>query len=204
MDLFLDTPLSNAVFDLLRQLNDEIEGKLAETDQAGLVKVYIFGGCAVHMYTNARGSNDLDIEVEAAEMLDVHSLVVELDTVYFTDPVEGDMHLDLDDTFQIGITPVVFPDYKKRAIPLNEGAQKLHIYLVSPLDIAISKLSRCATDDIKDIVEIYRKGRFTLDEFKEAAREALDYTATPGSLQQNIVHVILTLENVQKTPSRDE
>lgn len=203
MELFLDTPLSNAVFDLLRQLNNEIEEKLTDTDKAGFVKVYIFGGCAVHMYTNARGSNDLDIEVEAAEMLDVHSLVVELETVYFTDPVEGDMQLDLDDTFQIGITPVVSPDYKERAIPLNEGEQKLHIYLVSPLDIAISKLSRCATDDIKDIVEIYKKGHFTLDEFKEAAQEAHDYTATPGSLQLNIDHVILALEKCSKnTQSR--
>lgn len=196
MDLYLDTPLSKAVFELLKQLNDEIELQLTDTDKAGLVKVYIFGGCAVHMYTNARGSNDLDVEVEATEKLDIHSLAVELDTVYFTDPVDGLSQLDLDDTFQIGITPVVFPDYKHRAIPLNEGKQKLHIYLVSPLDIVVSKLSRCATDDIKDIVEIYKRGSFTLDEFKDAAEEALDYTATPDSLQVNIDYVILKLENV--------
>ncbi|MAI37683.1 MAG: DUF6036 family nucleotidyltransferase [Alteromonas sp.] len=196
MDLYLDTPLSKAVFELLKQLNDEIELQLTDTDKAGLVKVYIFGGCAVHMYTNARGSNDLDVEVEATEKLDIHSLAVELDTVYFTDPVDGLSQLDLDDTFQIGITPVVFPDYKHRAIPLNEGKQKLHIYLVSPLDIVVSKLSRCATDDIKDIVEIYKRGSFTLDEFKDAANEALDYTATPDSLQVNIDYVILKLENV--------
>ena len=196
MELFLDTPLSKAVFALLKQLNDEIEIQLTDTDKAGLVKVYIFGGCAVHMYTNARGSNDLDVEVEAAEKLDVHSLVVELDTVYFTDPVDGFSQLDLDDTFQIGITPVVSPDYQERAIALNEGEQKLHIYLVSPLDIAISKLSRCATDDIKDIVEMFKSGRFSLDDFKDAAKEAHDYTATPDSLQRNIDHVILELESV--------
>jgi hypothetical protein len=196
MDLYLDTPLSKAVFELLKQLNAEIESQLTDTDRPGLVKVYIFGGCAVHMYTNARGSNDLDVEIEAAEKLDFHSLIVELDTVYFTDPIDGLSQLDLDDTFQIGITPVVFPDYKERAIPLNEGEQKLHIYLVSPLDIAISKLSRCATDDMKGIVEIYKKGRFTLDEFKGAAKEAHDYTATPDSLQRNIDHVILELESV--------
>lgn len=196
MELFLDTPLSKAVFELLKQLNDEIESQIIDTDKAGLVTVYIFGGCAVHMYTNARGSNDLDVEVEAAEKLDVDSLLVELDTVYFTDPVSGHSQLDLDDTFQIGITPVVFPDYKERAIPLNVGEQKLHIYLVSPLDIAISKLSRCATDDIKDIAAIFKNGLFTLDEFRAVAKDAHDYSATPESLKQNIDHVILTLQSV--------
>ena len=148
------------------------------------------------MFTNARGSNDLDVEVEAAEKLDVHSLVLELDNVYFTDPNDGEMQLLMDDTFQIGITPVVSPDYKNRAIPLNEGNQVLHTYLVSAVDIAVSKLSRCASGDVEDILAMYKKKRFTLDEFTEAAEEALEYTATPDSLRFDIDHVILELKSV--------
>ena len=148
------------------------------------------------MFTNARGSNDLDVEVEAAEKLDVHSLVLELDNVYFTDPNDGEMQLLMDDTFQIGITPVVSPDYKNRAIPLNEGNQVLHTYLVSAVDIAVSKLSRCASGDVEDILAMYKKKRFTLDEFIEAAEEALEYTATPDSLRFDIDHVILELKSV--------
>ncbi len=196
MDLYLDTPMSKAVFELLAQLNDEIESRLTNVKTAGAIKAYIFGGCAVHIYTNARGSNDLDIEIQAAEKLDLHSLIVELDDVYFTDPESGDMQLTLDDTFQVGITPVMFPDYQDRAIPLNVGSQVLHVFLVSPIDVAISKLSRCAPDDINDILAIYKKKRFTIEEFKVAAFEALDYTATPDSLRKNIDHVILRLQSV--------
>ena len=196
MDLYLDTPMSKAIFDLLSQLNEEIESQLSNATKAGAVKAYVFGGCAVHMFTNARGSNDLDVEVEAAEKLDVHSLVLELDNVYFTDPNDGEMQLVMDDTFQIGITPVVSPDYKNRAIPLNEGNQVLHTYLVSAVDIAVSKLSRCASGDVEDILAMYKKKRFTLDEFTEAAEEALEYTATPDSLRFDIDHVILELKSV--------
>lgn len=153
MDLYLDTPMSKAIF-------------------------------------------DLDIEVEAAEKLNVHSLVLELDNVYFTDPNDGEMQLVMDDTFQIGITPIVSPDYKSRAIPLNEGNQVLHTYLISAVDIAVSKLSRCATGDVEDILAMYKKGRFSLDEFTEAAEEALEYTATPDSLQLDIDHVILALRSI--------
>jgi hypothetical protein len=120
----------------------------------------------------------------------------ESETEYFNDPDTGLSQLTLDNSFQVGITPVVFPDFKERAIPLNETNQKLHIYLVSPLDIAISKLSRCATDDVLDIVEMYKSNRFTINEFIIATKEAHHYSATPDSLQQNIDHVILKLKNV--------
>ncbi|WP_200880854.1 DUF6036 family nucleotidyltransferase [Thalassotalea sp. ND16A] len=188
--------MSKAIFELLSQLNSEIESKLNDVKVPGAVKAYIFGGCAVHILTNARGSNDLDVEIEATTQLDIGSVVIELNDVYFNDPIEGDMQLILDDTFQIGITPVVSPDYKERAIPLCDGKQVLQVYLVNPVDIAISKLSRCAVNDVKDIVEIYKNKRFTLEEFSQACKEALEYTATPDSLRKNIDHVIMTLSSI--------
>ena len=127
--------------------------------------------------------------------MDIHSLIIELDNVYFTDPNEGESQLILDDTFNTAITPVISPDYKQRAIPLETGDQILHTYLVHPLDIAVSKLSRCATDDVNDILAMYKANRFTLEEFKEAAWEALDYTATPDSLRPNIEHVIIQIKS---------
>lgn len=197
MELYTDTPMSKAVFELLSQLNTEIEKQLSDIRESGVIKAYIFGGCAVHIYTNARGSNDLDVEIEATKKLDVKSLVLDLDEVYFTDPVRGESLLVMDDTFQIGITPVLSPDFKERAIPLSVCKDKvLHVYLVSAVDIAVSKLSRYGTGDEEDIVELYKNKRFTLDEFKVAAYEALDYTATPDSLRPNIEHAIITLEAV--------
>lgn len=35
----------------------------------GAVKAFIFGGCAFHIHTNARGSNDIDAEIQAIQQL---------------------------------------------------------------------------------------------------------------------------------------
>src|SRR3546814_8939187 len=34
----------------------------------GSLKVFVFGGCAVHLLTHARGSADIDAEIEAARV----------------------------------------------------------------------------------------------------------------------------------------
>jgi hypothetical protein len=143
---------AKAIFELfndLAQLIKDNHGDLV----AGSITAYIFGGCAVHLYTNARGSNDLDAELIAANKLDINSIILELDPVYFDDPEAGESSLDFDTNFNIGL-PSLGPDYKENAIPLVSEGSILHIFLVSAVDIAVSKLSRLAEDDLKDIIAL--------------------------------------------------
>lgn len=194
MKLYTDTPLATAIFQLFEEFNEMLVKALNEPQMKGAVKAYIFGGCAVHLFTNARGSDDLDVEVNAAIQLDIHSLILDVDDIYYTDPIEGDKLLSWDANFNVTL-PTLHPDYKARAIPVSVQNTVLHVYLVSALDIAISKLERCQADDINDIVALYKKGHFTREELKEFAYEASEYSINPDKLRLNIQHVILQLEN---------
>ncbi|WP_052676491.1 hypothetical protein [Pseudomonas sp. 2(2015)] len=60
--LYLDTPLSKAIVSLFERALPMLQGK-----QPGALKIYVFGGCALHILTNARGSADVDAELMAAE-----------------------------------------------------------------------------------------------------------------------------------------
>ncbi|WP_339722414.1 DUF6036 family nucleotidyltransferase [uncultured Paraglaciecola sp.] len=194
MNLYTDTPLASAIFELFEKFNEKLVIHLNESQTHGAIKAFIFGGCAIHLFTNVRGSDDVDIEISSAKKLDTHSLILEVDDVYYTDPLEGDKVLSLDDTFNVGL-PTLHPDYKERVIPLSTGNTVLHVYLVSAIDIAISKLERCQADDVTDIVALYKKGYFTLEEFEELAVEASGYSINPEKLRLNISHVIIECEN---------
>ncbi|WCE31158.1 DUF6036 family nucleotidyltransferase [Vibrio sp. SCSIO 43137] len=190
--LYTKTPLAEAIFELFADLEQLIREK-DESLTAGSVKAYVFGGCAIHIYTNARGSNDLDAELEATKKLDIQSLIMDLDPIYFEDPETGESTLDWDPNFNVGL-PSLAPEYKENSIPLLTGESILHVYLVSAVDIAVSKLSRLAKDDMKDILSLYKAGRFSLEEFKATAQDAVDYSATPESLQNQVDFAIKTLE----------
>tara|TARA_R110000751_G_scaffold55346_6_gene118865 strand:+ start:2444 stop:3031 length:588 start_codon:yes stop_codon:yes gene_type:complete len=194
LNLYTDTPLASAIFELFEKFNEKLVIHLNESQTHGAIKAFIFGGCAIHLFTNVRGSDDVDIEISSAKKLDTHSLILEVDDVYYTDPLEGDKVLSLDDTFNVGL-PTLHPDYKERVIPLSTGNTVLHVYLVSAIDIAISKLERCQADDVTDIVALYKKGYFTLEEFEELAVEASGYSINPEKLRLNISHVIIECEN---------
>ncbi|HFQ4920904.1 TPA: DUF6036 family nucleotidyltransferase [Vibrio vulnificus] len=192
--LFVGTPLSKAVFELFDGLEKLLTDKFDELP-SGAVKAYVLGGCAVHIYTNARGSNDLDTEFEASKSLDIHTVILDLDEVYFTDPATGESSLYLDGNFNTAIASMA-SDYKERSIPLVSGENLLHVYLVSAVDVAVSKLSRLAADDMSDIIAMFKASRFTLAEFKEFAEDAVRYSENPEKLQKNVDHAIRSLEEV--------
>lgn len=192
--LHTDTPLAEAIFELFEEFATLTKEKFGQLPD-GTIKAYIFGGCAVHLHTNARGSDDLDTELTAAEKLDFQSITLELDSVYFDDPERGESILDWDANFNTGIPPLA-PDYKERAIQLKFESSPLHIYLISAADVAVSKLGRAAEDDINDIKTLFRAGCFTLDEFRALANEALKYEVCSDRLQSNIEFAISTLEEL--------
>lgn len=197
--LHMDTPLAEAIFELTDGLEELLTEKL-EGIPPGSVKAYIFGGCAIHLYTNVRGSNDLDVALDAAKILDVDSFIIELDPVYFDDPERGPSTLDWDTSFNVGI-PSLGPDYKENAYLLNGGDNILHVYVVSAVDVAVSKLSRLAADDMNDIKALYERGYFTLDNFRGVAQDAVDYSATEESLQRNVDYAIRELQSINLTRS---
>lgn len=192
--LYKDTPLAKAVFEILSEISDIAQEKYGKLP-SGSIRAFIFGGCAIHIYTNTRGSNDLDVELEASRGLDVNELIVELDDADFEDEDGTLRTLTFDDTFNPAI-PDLHPDWRDDSIQLQQGDEVIYIYLVSAVDIAVSKLGRCTSDDVNDIISLHTAGRFTIEEFTNRAHEALEYSPTPDRLRGNIDYAIQELKSI--------
>lgn len=189
-EIYTDTPMAKAIFEMFDNLADFLEDRGAKP---GSCKAYIFGGCALHLHTNARGSSDLDIELEAMERISPDELVLALDEVFFDDPETGPSSIVFDPNFTPTLAPL-HEDYQEDAIWLNRNEEDstIWVYLVQKVDLAVSKLGRYGDQDIDDIHSLFDHG-LSIDEFKYRAEEARKYF--PGNLDRltgNITHVIKT------------
>ncbi|WP_127346651.1 DUF6036 family nucleotidyltransferase [Pseudidiomarina mangrovi] len=197
MPINTSSPLSQAIIELLQNIDQELTEQLAAAP-GGAIKAYIFGGCATHLFVNSRASNDLDVAMVAKEGLNIGEIKFVTNTAYYDHPDYGPSLIEFDKTFNVDSTPVVSPDYRDRAIPLETGNKYLDCYVANPVDIAVSKLSRCAADDVSDILALYTNGCFTIESFAERGYEAAEYHHDPEKLRSNIEHVILQLKKHQQ------
>ncbi|MCZ7803424.1 DUF6036 family nucleotidyltransferase [Pseudomonas aeruginosa] len=167
----LSTPLGEAVARLFSRALPLLEGQAP-----GAVKVFIFGGCGVHLLTHARGSADIDAEVEAARILRRDELVAVLADPEFYEQGDEDLTVEFDPNYNTSLGPL-HEDYRDRAIPLDgfDGNQPLHVYVAAGVDLAISKLSRFTEQDKADIEALIDSGRVDVEEFVTLATEAIDY-----------------------------
>ena len=80
------------------------------------------------------------------------------------------------------------PDYEERALFLHTTRSRLvSLYLVSAVDLAVSKLGRFEINDRADIQALYQRNLFSELEFIEVANEALSYyPVRPDRLLFNI------------------
>jgi hypothetical protein len=172
---YIQTPFSKAIFQMFENLDTYLQKNYNDLpDEA--VKVYLFGGCAIHLHIGSRVSNDLDAELEPIQQLKpLITLESAIKAVGFDDE-EGDYcMLDFDGNFNPTIAPI-HPDYKERSSLLYTTKSKLvSLYLVSAVDIAITKLGRFESIDREDIINLFQNKMFTLEDFRETAEEAKSY-----------------------------
>ena len=196
MTIYSNSPITIAILKLFQELENYIS-KNHKNLPNGAVKAFIFGGCAFHIHTNARGSNDIDAEIQAIQQLKKHDIVVFLENndVEYLDDNNLETNFEFDRGFNTSLASVD-PDYPERAIPLVANSI-VEVYLVSGLDLAISKLARLSDRDIEDIKELYLNGKFSLEAFKKTANNAEMYYATPEQLHSNIQYIVSILSELR-------
>ena len=186
LKLHLESPLSRAVISLFERALPVLEGK-----PAGTLRVYVFGGCALHILTNARGSADVDAELIAAERL----LIEEIKAVYLApEDFEADgeeLSVVFDQTFNNALCPL-HEKFETRAIPLiGQESSPLQVFIAHPIDLAISKLGRFTDRDHEDITTLIEAGTIELGEFDRIAREAIDYYPCDKGTVSSYLRLIL-------------
>ena len=193
------TPLAKAAVDLLARAQVVLDNA-----PEGLVKIYIFGGCAVHMLTNSRGSGDIDAEVVGAGMIKVNDIKLVYEQPESYETQDGDVgQVNFDFKFNNALGPL-HEDYTERAIPVEgfEPGSSLQIYIASGVDIAISKLDRFTDQDKSDIENLMRCGRVKPQHLQKLGLEAIDIAIGNQNMMRINLNEVLEpyLENENDTP----
>jgi hypothetical protein len=186
--LYTQTAFSQAIFKMFDNLDDWLTEQYTDLPD-NAISVYLFGGCAMHLHTGARTSNDVDAELRKIKKLTLQEIAIK--PVVYRDEKGLPKSLFFDGNFDTSIASLD-PGYEDRAILLRTTKSKLvSLYLVSPVDLAVSKLGRLEVNDRCDINTLYQRGLFTEQEFIEAATEALSYyPLRPDGLRFNIQQAI--------------
>lgn len=155
------TPYMDAVLEILRRIDHSIPASFK-----GTVTTYLLGGVAVHIYTGWRVSKDVDATF-SHRVLVPQALSVRYD--------DGGTHRTV--RFDSNFTQVIallHPDWEQDAIPLGIVG-RFDFRVITPTDLAVSKVGRFAGNDADDIRELAAAGWLDADAVEARCREALDF-----------------------------
>lgn len=147
----------------LRELFQKLAVRLA-LDKP--LKVYLAGGMAVHLYTANRVTTDVDAEFGGRVLLP-NDLMVEINLE------DGSPQVIYLDTNYNSTFALMHEDYQHDAIAVDLGVDKLQVYVLAPVDLAVSKIARFTENDRQDIEALVRLGLTTADDIERRATHAL-------------------------------
>ena len=133
------------------------------------VPVYIAGGAASHIYTGSRLSADIDATLGRRLLLpdDLQVMYKAEDgkhrTLYFDRQYNDTLGLMHEDAHAESV-PIEVPGVNRK---------RLDVRVLSPVDLAVSKLARYADPDQEDIKALARAGLLDSRELRRRAEEAL-------------------------------
>jgi len=152
-----------ALADGLRELFRQLEERLSLCRP---VNVYLAGGMAVHLYTGNRVTTDVDAEF-GGRVYFPNDLMVD---VSLEDGTQQPLYFDTNynSTFAL-----MHENYLDDSIPVDLGVDQIRLRVLSPVDLAVSKIARFADNDKDDIAALVRLGLTTADEIEQRATSAL-------------------------------
>jgi hypothetical protein len=152
-----------ALADGLRELFQQLEGRLS---LRAPLNVYLAGGMAIHLYTANRVTTDVDAEFGGRVFLP-NDLMVEI-TLEDGSPQVIYLDTNYNSTFAL-----MHEDYLGDAIPVDLGVAQIRLHVLTPVDLAVSKIARFADNDKEDIAALVRLGLTTADDIEQRATSAL-------------------------------
>jgi hypothetical protein len=163
------------------------------------IKMYVAGGAALHCYTGERVSEDIDAVFSRPIALPDNLEVAYRDAdgaarlLYFDRQYSDDLAL-------------MHQDAHQDSVPLSLtgiNARKLDVRLLSPFDLAVSKLSRFSEQDRDDIVTLARCKLIKAAPLRARAEQALcRYVGSIERIQGNIAQASRIVEDTARRHSR--
>ena len=144
-------------------------GKLARAAKTGTkepIVMVLAGGAAMHFYTGARISDDVDAVYSKRLLVPADSAVVYRDAEGNARSVHFDPNYN--ETFAL-----MHEDAHQDAIRLPVDVEGIRVMVLQPVDLAVSKLARFGEIDREDILDLARAGLLTAKALRKRAAEAL-------------------------------
>jgi hypothetical protein len=156
--------------DAFRELIQRIAEPLTSVPKRALpIQMYVAGGAALHFYTGERVS--LDVDAAFSRRI---ALPENLDIAY-RDADGAARMLYLDRNYSDTLALLHEDAYDDSVALTLDGidAKVLDVRLLSPVDLAVSKLGRFASQDRDDIAALARHGLISSKALRERAEAAL-------------------------------
>lgn len=144
-------------------------GKLTRSAKTGAkdpIVMVLAGGAAMHFYTGARISDDVDAVYSKRLLVPADSAVIYRDSEGNARSVHFDPNYN--ETFAL-----MHEDAHQDALRLRVDVEGIRVMVLQPVDLAVSKLARFGEIDREDILELARAGLVTAQALRKRAEEAL-------------------------------
>lgn len=161
-----------------------IERSFAAERLAKPIIVCIAGGAAMHFYTGGRFSNDIDAKFLARVLLDPADLQV----AYSGEEGRARMlYLDTQYNDTFALTHAEAYDDALAITLEGVDSRRLDVRLLTPLDLAVSKLARFSEQDQEDIRVLAAAGLIDAKSLRRRAEAALpDYVGNMERINNSI------------------
>lgn len=189
---YIDTALAHGLVKLCRKLEEINQLKTP-------VSIFVAGGIAVSLYTGDRVTTDVDAEFSKRLMVPDNIFV----SIMLEDGKKQDLFFDTNYNSTFGL---MHEDYIQDALPLplKSAPKYIQIYVLSPLDLAVSKVARLAENDRKDIATLASHGLINSEELQQRCDEArLCFVGGQQLLEYNIRDAVNIVRGIELNLNQD-
>lgn len=171
---------------------DRIDGFLrAGGYQSEPVKMFLAGGMAVHYWCGSRYTEDVDASFSRRMLLPYDDLVVNYTRA---DGTTTFIYFDANYNTSFALLHEDFEDDSVEWKGIGNERRLVHLYVLNPVDLAVSKISRFTDRDREDIRLLASCGLLSAAAVKARAEEALSYYV--GNVPSVQTSIDLTVKDV--------
>lgn len=192
-----DKRVTKDYLEAFAQIADRITLSLKDTPASALpVRMFVAGGAALHLHTGARMSEDIDAAFS-------RRLVLSDDMSVSYRDIDGRarvLYLDRNYNDSLGL---LHEDALEDAIPViipGVDARLIDVRVLSPIDLAVSKLSRFSDQDRRDIELLARERLINSKALRRRAEEALQGYVGALDTLKNTIDIACRLINAANPP----
>jgi hypothetical protein len=153
----------------LSELLDQMDASIRRGGYDGPpITMYLAGGMAVNFYCGTRYTEDVDAFY-------THRIHVGPCEVSYRHKDGNPSFLYLDNNYNPTFG-LLHENHDRDAVEwtgIGNERRNIHLYVLSPVDLAVTKISRYSTQDREDILALASAGLFSADQLRNRATEAL-------------------------------